>query len=493
MTLTTRTRPGARTPSLGAFSALAALAALSTATGHARLAAQEEAAERFAEFVAVHAPVVALTKVKIIDGTGGPSREDMAIVIEDGRIAAIGPTAEVAAGLGNARVVDLGGHTVIPGLVGLHNHSYYTGGDGRAAQLSFSGSRLYLASGVTTIRTTGARAPYEELNLKAAIDAGRSIGPRMFTTGPYLTGEEGSQSMAHLDGAEEARRLVRYWAEEGVSWFKAYTWISREELGAAIDEAHRHGVKVTAHLCSVGYREAVALGIDNLEHGLFANSEYHPGKQPDDCPSGFRTGYAHLDVDSEEVQATFRDMIENDVAMTSTLAVYEISVPGRDPIDPRVYEMLAPEIAEEVRERAEFIRSATLDSGIGIHPDVYRKALEYEYAFVQAGGTLAAGVDPTGYGAAPPGLGDQANFELLLEAGFTPVEVVQIMSANGARVLGMDDLGTIEVGKLADLVVLEGDPEADGHIRDTRMVFKGGIGWDAPMLMESVRGIVGIR
>ncbi|MCE2423165.1 MAG: amidohydrolase family protein [Gemmatimonadetes bacterium] len=493
MTLTTRTRPGARTPSLGAFSALAAVAALSTATGHARLAAQEEAAERFAEFVAVHAPVVALTKVKIIDGTGGPSREDMAIVIEDGRIAAIGPTAEVAAGLGNARVVDLGGHTVIPGLVGLHNHSYYTGGDGRAAQLSFSGSRLYLASGVTTIRTTGARAPYEELNLKAAIDAGRSIGPRMFTTGPYLTGEEGSQSMAHLDGAEEARRLVRYWAEEGVSWFKAYTWISREELGAAIEEAHRHGVKVTAHLCSVGYREAVALGIDNLEHGLFANSEYHPGKQPDDCPSGFRTGYAHLDVGSEEVQATFRDMIENDVAMTSTLAVYEISVPGRDPIDPRVYEMLAPEIAEEVRERAEFIRSATLDSGIGIHPDVYRKALEYEYAFVQAGGTLAAGVDPTGYGAAPPGLGDQANFELLLEAGFTPVEVVQIMSANGARVLGMDDLGTIEVGKLADLVVLEGDPEADGHIRDTRMVFKGGIGWDAPMLMESVRGIVGIR
>ena len=238
---------------------------------------------------------------------------------------------------------------MIPGLIGLHDHSFYTGGNGRAAQLSFSGSRLYLASGVTTIRTTGARAPYEELNLKRDIDAGLKIGPNMFTTGPYLTGEQGATQMMHLDGPESARRVVRYWAEEGVSWFKAYTWISREDLAAAIDEAHKHGIKVTAHLCSVGYREAVAAGIDNVEHGLLANSEYHPGKQPDECPAGFRNAYRDLDMNSEEVQATFRDMVENDVDMTSTLAVYEISVPGRGPIDERVYDILAPEIAEEVR------------------------------------------------------------------------------------------------------------------------------------------------
>lgn len=452
------------------------------------------AQEAMEDFIAVQAPTVALANVKVIDGTGGPALEGQTIVIRDGRIAEIGPADEVAERIRNAQILDLEGHTVIPGLIGLHNHSYYTGGNGRAAQLSFSGSRLYLASGVTTIRTTGARAPYEEINLKRAIDEGRAIGPNMFTTGPYLTGQEGAQSMAQLEGAEQARRLVRYWAEEGVPWFKAYTWISREELGAAIDEAHRHGVKVTAHLCSVGYREAVALGIDNLEHGLLANSEYFPGKEPDDCPSGFRNGYADLDVNSEDVQETFRMMIENDVAMTSTLAVYEISVPGRGPIDERIYDILAPEIAAEVREIADLRRNATLDSGIGIHPDIYRKALEYEYAFVQAGGTLAAGVDPTGYGAAPPGYGDQKNYELLLEAGFTPAEVVRIMSANGARVLGIEDeRGTIEVGKVADLVVLEGDPEADGHIRETRIVFKGGVGWDAPALIESVRGIVGIR
>ena len=457
-------------------------------------AAELRAQQSNEDFIAVQAPTVVLSHVKVIDGTGGPSLEDQAIVIQGGRITDIGSTGEVEARVSNAQIIDLQGHTVIPGLVGLHNHSYYTGGNGRAAQLSFSGSRLYLASGVTTIRTTGARAPYEEINLKRAIDEGRAIGPNMFTTGPYLTGEEGSPSMAHLDGPEQARRLVRYWAEEGASWFKAYTWISRAELGAAIDEAHKLGVKVTAHLCSVGYREAVALGIDNLEHGLLANSEYYPGKRPDDCPQGFRNGYADLDMDSEEVQATFRDMIENDVAMTSTLAVYEISVPGRGPIDERVYDILAPEIAEEVRAIAEVRRNANLESGIAFDPAVYQKALEYEYAFVKAGGTLAAGVDPTGYGAAPPGYGDQKNYELLLEAGFTPAEVIRIMSANGAKVLGIDDdTGAVEVGKVADLVVLEGDVESAGHIRNVRIVFKGGVGWDSPKLIESVRGIVGIR
>ena len=446
-------------------------------------------AQDFQELVAVNGPVIALTHVKLIDGLGTPALEDQTILIEDDRITAVGPSGTVRIPAG-AEVLDLTGHTVIPGLIGLHNHSYYTGGRGRAAQLSFSGSRLYLASGVTTIRTTGARAPYEELNLRREIEAGRVVGPTMFTTGPYLTGEQGSLTMARLKGPDQARRVVRYWAEEGVSWFKAYTWISRAELGAVIDEAHRHGVKVTAHLCSVGYQEAVALGIDNLEHGLFANSEYAPDKRPDECPQGFRNAYADLDVGSPEVQKTFRDMIDAGVAMTSTLVVYEISVSGRPPIDERVYDVLAPEIAEEVREIAIARRA-----GRGaISPAMLAKAMEYERAFVAAGGLLAAGVDPTGYGAAPPGLGDQRNYELLLEAGFSAPEVVQIMSANGAEVLGIDeDVGTIEVGKVADLVVIEGDLEAAGNLHGTKIVFRHGIGWDSSKLIDSIRGIVGIR
>jgi imidazolonepropionase-like amidohydrolase len=433
---------------------------------------------------------VALTGAKVIDGTGAAARTGQTIVIQGDRIAAVGPDGSVDIPSG-IEVLDLSGHTVIPGLIGMHNHSYYTGGNGRAAQLTFSGPVLYLASGVTTIRTTGAQQPYAELNLKREIEAGRMIGPTMYTTGPYLTGEQSTSStMTRLENEEQARRVVRYWAEEGVEWFKAYTWISRAELGAAIDEAHKLGVKVTAHLCSVGYREAVALGIDNLEHGLFANSEYDPAKQPDECPPGFRDGYADLDVEGPEVQATFRDMIENDVAMTSTLVVYEISVSGRPPIDERVYEVLAPEIADEVRS----IATARRAGRGAIDPAAYAKALEYERAFVDAGGLLAAGVDPTGYGAAPPGLGDQRNYELLLEAGFSHPEVVQIMTHNGAKVLGVDDeVGTVEAGKVADLVVIEGDVEQSGHMRDVKIVYRHGIGWDSPALMDRVRGIVGIR
>ena len=446
-------------------------------------------AQNFDDFIAIPQGTVALTHAKVIDGTGAPAMTDQTIVIEGDRITAVGPSSSVQIPSG-ARVVDVSGKTVIPGLVGLHNHSYYTGGNGRAAQLSFSGSRLYLASGVTTIRTTGAQQPYAELNLQREIEAGRVIGPTMFATGPYLTGEQGSQTMTRLEGPDQARRVVRYWAEEGISWFKAYTWISRAELGAAIEEAHANGVKVTAHLCSVGYREAVALGIDNLEHGLFANSEYDPDKRPDECPPGFRSGYEDLDVHGPEVQATFRDMIDNDVAMTSTLVVYEISVADRPPIDERVYDVLAPEIAEEVRAIAVARRA-----GQGaIDPAVFAKAMEYERAFVDAGGLLAAGVDPTGYGAAPPGLGDQRNYELLLEAGFSSSEVVQIMSLNGARVLGIDDeVGSVEVGKVADLVVIDADLEVVGNLHATEVVFRHGVGWDSPKLIESIRGIVGVR
>ena len=115
--------------------------------------------------------------------------------------------------------------------------------------------------------------------------------------------------------------------------------------------------------------------------------------------------------------------------------------------------------------------------------------------FVRAGGLLGAGVDPTGMGGALPGYGDQRNYELLLEAGFAPVEAIQIMSANGARILGgYDRYGSIEPGKMADLVVIKGDPiKTPADIRNVTVVFKEGVGYDAPKLAESVKGLVGVR
>src|SRR6516165_1816605 len=178
-----------------------------------------------------------------------------------------------------ALVLDMTGKTVIPGIVGLHDHMYYSG------RMQFATyPRLFLASGITTIRTTGSNDPYQELNLREAIQAGKVPGPEVVPCGPYLEGKNGLRWARALNTPEDARRVVRYWSEEGITWFKAYTQITNAELAAAIDEAHKHGMKVTAHLCSVGFREAVADGIDNLEHGLFVNTEFWPGKQPDVCP-----------------------------------------------------------------------------------------------------------------------------------------------------------------------------------------------------------------
>jgi imidazolonepropionase-like amidohydrolase len=335
-------------------------------------------------------------------------------------------------------------------------------------------------------------SPYSELNLRKAIAEGQTPGPRMHVTGPYISGEGAGGGMHQVASAEDARRVVAYWADEGATWFKFYTLISRDAMKAAIDEAHRRGVKLTGHLCSVGYREAVALGIDNLEHGLFANSEYDASKQPDRCPRSAYQSLRQLDIDSDAVHATLDDMVRHNVAMTSTLAVYELSIPNRPPLEQRMLDAMSPETREEyLATRQRYIDNPDAAAS----PEVLAKAMAYEREFVRRGGLLAAGVDPTGNGGALPGFGDQRNLELLVEAGFTPVEALRIMTLNGAKVLGVDaDLGSVETSKIADLVVVNGNPAATpGDIRNVTHVFKDGVGYDPVKLIESVRGAVGIR
>jgi imidazolonepropionase-like amidohydrolase len=451
----------------------------------------EQLSNAVRDLVSVPETVVALTNVRVIDGTGAAPRDDQTVVIENGRITVVGPAVSTAVP-GNARVLDLAGHTVLPGIIGMHNHTFYTTAFGRSVQLNYSSPRLYLGSGVTTIRTTGSMSPYAELNLRKAINDGQTPGPRIHVTGPYISGEGAGGGMYQVATPEDARRVVAYWAEEGATWFKFYTLISRDAMKAAIDEAHRRGVKLTGHLCSVGYREAVALGIDNLEHGLFANSEYDPNKAPDQCPRTMTQSLRELDISSAAVHATLDDMVRHNVAMTSTLAVYELSIPNRPPLEQRMLDAMSPETREEyLATRQRFIDNP----GAAASPELLKKAMAYEREFVRRGGLLAAGVDPTGNGGALPGFGDQRNLELLVEAGFTPVEALQIMTLNGARVLGVDDeLGSIETGKIADLVVVNGNPAATpADIRRVTHVFKDGVGYDPERLIESVRGTVGIR
>ena len=442
------------------------------------------------EYVRVRAPVLALSHVRIIDGTGAPTRHDQTILIEGGRITAIAEAGEAQVPA-SAETMDLRGHTVVPGFIGLHDHTYYTAPN-RFVQLEFSAPRLYLGGGVTTIRTTGSIQPYTELNLKHLIEAGEMPGPTMLVSGPYLNRDRTFVTDPFLNGPEDARRVVAYWAEEGVSWFKAYTAISRAELAAAIEEAHRHGIKVTGHLCSVTFREAVTLGIDNLEHGYSTMSDFDPAKVPDLCPPTFQAKLAGLDILGEQVQTTIRYIVENNVPLTSTLSVSESIVPGRPPLDQRVLDALAPAVREEYlawRER----RDGVLGSERELRQRFFKKEMQFEFEFVKAGGLLASGVDPAN--GVLPGFGNQRNYELLMEAGFTSAQAIQIMSANGAKVLGIiDQVGTVTVGKRADLVVIEGDPEANpALIRNVAFVFKNGVGYDSAKLIESVSGVVGER
>jgi imidazolonepropionase-like amidohydrolase len=444
------------------------------------------------DFVSVAEPVVALTNATLIDGTGAAPKANQTIVIRDGKIAAVGATGSVAVPPG-ARTIDASGQTVIPGIVGMHDHLFYTAAGGREAPLGFSGPRLYLGTGVTTIRTTGSVAPYADIGTKHAVDAGKIPGPRIVLTAPYITGSgtNGSTDMAVIDSPEAARRFVAYWGQEGATWIKAYTDIKRADLKAAIDEAHKRGMKVTGHLCSVSFQEAVDLGIDNLEHGMLTNTDFDPEKKPDFCPANSMVRVGGANAVGDAGRATIKKMVEKRVPMTSTLAVFEMFFPNRPTKDERMLTAMAPEVKQAYMTTRDMIDTS---SKWPFTVEMLHNAMQFEKAFVDAGGLLGAGVDPTGFGGALPGFGDQRNYELFIEAGFTPTQAVQIMTANGAKILGMyDRFGSIEAGKAADLVLLNGNLVADpSTIRKVTTVFRDGIGYDSPKLIESVKGHVGI-
>jgi imidazolonepropionase-like amidohydrolase len=458
-----------------------------------RSQAKSKLAPAVTVFVKEDAPVLALAHVRVVDGTGAAPRADQTVIIADGKIVAMGDSGTTKIPDG-AKVLDLAGRSVIPGLVGMHDPSP-GGGLPLYPEHASSFPRLYLAGGVTSIRTTGSLEPYADLELKQAIDAGKIAGPKIHVTGPYLEGEGAFALQMHqLKDAEDARQMVEFWIARGATSFKAYMNITPDELAAAVKAAHAHGIKVTGHLCSIGFREAAALGIDDLEHGIEVDTEFLPDKKPGVCPNPQAAAKALLSVDisSKPMQDMIHDLVAHHVSVTSTLPVFETSVPGRAPLDPRVLDAMTPEarIAYLSRRARVSDNAATSDS-----PAIFKKELEFEHEFSKQGGLLLAGLDPTGYGGVIAGFGDQREVELLVEAGFTPVEAIHIATSNGAQFLGeLDKIGTLAVGKAADIVVVQGDPSANiKDIEKVELVFKDGVGYDSAKLIDSVKGMVGLR
>jgi len=489
---------------LRSFAAAAALAVGSAATAAPVLAPPPELGADVQPFVHVPAGQVAITHLRIIDGTGAAALEDRTLLIDGPKIGAILPSgAAVPAGY---RVLDGAGETALPGLVGMHNHLFYLQRPNIDAaghseqpviipQMTFSAPRLYLANGVTTMRTTGSVETYTDLALKREIDAGHLVGPHLDVTGPYLEGPGAFFIQNHqITSPDDARKEVAFWADQGVNDFKAYMNITRAQLKAAIDEAHKRHLKVTGHLCSVTYPEAIALGIDDLEHGFFVNTQLDPGKQPDKCSDGVGTPtLLAMKPGSAEANALIKLLVDHHVALTSTLPVFEQSVPLHAPLQARQMDVLTP----QAKESYLYLRNIT--AGRAGTPrgeqsaQAYKNDLGLERQFVAAGGLLLAGPDPTGNGGVIPGFGDQRELELLVEAGFSPVEAIRIGTLNGATYLGLQDrIGSIASGKNADLFIVKGNPAANiADVENVIVVFKDGVGYDSAKLLKSVKGRFG--
>jgi imidazolonepropionase-like amidohydrolase len=452
------------------------------------------------QFIRVDAPQILLQHVRVIDGTGAAPSEDQSILISGGKISIVGPTAAVTVPVGT-KTLDLTGYTVMPGLVGMHDHLFFPMGGNPPiySSMGISFPRLYLAMGVTTIRTTGSVAPYTDLEIRRLIDTGKMIGPKMDVTAPYFEGEGSFTPVMHtLKGADDARRMVNYWADLGATSFKAYMNITRDELRAVVEEAHKRKLKVTGHLCSIGFKEAAEIGIDNLEHGLFPNSEYVPDKKPDVCPGGaVSQSLLTIDVNGPQVQETIRTLVAKNVAVTSTLPVFEASAPiaanGIGAARSLLNGKMLATMSEDARIR--FLSSRARIPANSPAPTLIRKSMDFERAFYKAGGLLLAGLDPTGNGGVVAGFGDLREIELLVEAGFTPLEAIKIASYNGAKYLGREnEVGSIAAGKAADLMIVKGDPSTNiFDIENVEIVFKDGVGYDSEKLIQSVQGLVGVR
>jgi imidazolonepropionase-like amidohydrolase len=446
--------------------------------------------------ISVSAPLVALVHARLFDATSPAVREDQTLVIRDGKIAAAGPFGAVQVPDG-ARTLDLTGKTVIPGLVMVHEHLYYAvrvgNGPFHTNEMEFSFPRLYLACGLTSIRTGGSIEPYADMEIKRRIDAGEMPGPKLHLTAPYIEGTPSLIAQLHaVSGPDDAVKLVNFWADQGFTSFKLYMHVRRDVATAAIGAAHKRGLQVTGHIGVMTYREAAEAGIDNLEHGFYAATDFVRGKKEGEIPvpAIAQASLDQLKVDSPEATALIQLLVSKHVAITSTLTVIEGFVAGRPILSARALESLS----EPARENYLTFWARANERNANMIP-LFQKLMALEKRFADAGGLLVAGTDPTGWGNAVAGHGSLREVELLVEAGFTPAQAIQVATINGAKLLGIDrDVGTLETGKAADLVVVAGNPlQAIADIRKIETVFKDGVGYDSGRLLDSVKGCVGVE
>lgn len=424
---------------------------------------------------------IALRHASIIDGTGLPVRKDQTIIIKYGKFYAVGEEGKVEIPR-NAVELNMRGKTIIPGFVGMHNHLHIPG----FPDVGEVAAKLYLASGVTTIQTCGATNTEKELWLSDKIEKGEKVGPNIIPSAPFITGKGGNPNMIIPRNSKHLQDTLGYWLERGIKWIKVYRNIHPNDLERIIHMAHENDAKVRGHLCSVTFEEATQMGIDGIEHGLNSASDFRTNKAYGICGGG-RAYMDELNLDDQKVKAVQHQMINKGVFLTSTLSIYEASVPNRIHLDDRSKSVMSPYLIGQYEERLKGAKRHRDDMTRELR---LKRIMAFERKFFEMGGLLCSGVDAGRH--ILPGFGDQRNFELLTEAGFSTVEAIQVMTGNGAKALERNDIGSIGGGKKADFIILDGalvdDPAA---IYKINTVFKNGLGYDPKRLIEDSTGKFG--
>lgn len=418
-----------------------------------------------------------IKNIKVIDSQQTFDAVDLLIV--DGLIQEIAPNIQSEE---PHRVIDGAGSTVIPGFVATHNHLHMPG----ATFLGEAGARLYLAGGVTTMQTTGAAEPLSELQLKQDIEQGKVAGPYIVATGPYFTGPDGNAVMLRMTDAEAIDKEIGQWVDRGVSWFKVYRHTTEPQLKTIIESAHKRGAKVTGHLCSITMKQAAELGIDGIEHGFIHAYDFAEDKSAGEC-NGSNSFRSSLDIKGASLKALHELLIAEKVAISSTPSIFEAQTP-KTPINPAYKTYLAPHLLERAENYLQ--RREKADDSWYFKPEWLQRTLAHDRLFLKRGGLLTIGPDPGLHSI--PGFADQRNFELLIQGGFTIQEAIQVMSANGAKLLDFEDRGYVKEGYRADLILVKGDLESTPqNINDIKLIIKNGVTYTPQDLRKGLEGQLG--